>query len=133
MVGRQLPLVTVLLSGLGCASVRPLSEPAEYISTATPDVVYVTYRNRTVLPIVAPRMSGDTIVGMWQGVARQVSVPLSEVERVSAFQPDKTRTTLLIAGLGTATVVGVYMLLQGGEGAGCDSSLPPDRGGCAEE
>lgn len=114
------PLAAVLLCSVACATVQPLREPAQFISQKSPEVVWVTYKNRSIMGVAQPRVSGDSLFGTVQGAAYQpVAVPLSQVERIEAVVPDRKRTTLLVAGLTAFTVVGVYALIQGGTGGSC--------------
>lgn len=131
MMGVRMPLVAVLLSSLGCMTLQPLNEPAESIPKANPKVVYVTYKNRSIMGVAEPRVSGDSLFGLVQGQSnRPLAVPLSQVERIEAILPDGKRTTLLVAGLAAATGVVVYALVKaiGGRGGSCSpfDDMPED-------
>lgn len=86
------------------------------------------HRNRSRIPMVAPHISGDTLLGTWHGSTRPVAVPLGQVASVSARQHDKTKTTLLIVGLAGFTAGLTYALTLSGNGEPqyCDyTSWPP--------
>lgn len=114
------PLLVLLLSGISCATPQPLREPAQSLGEENPKVVYVTYKNRSVVGVARPRVSGDSLFGTLQGQPAPVAVPLSHLERIEAIQPDGGRTTLLIAGLTAFTIAGVFALSLGGNDISCD-------------
>ena len=128
MITVRVPLLVVLLSSLGCATLQPLREPAQYIATESPKVIYVTYKNRYVVGVTQPRVSGDSLFGTVQGQPAPVAVPLSNIQLIEAIQPDGKRTALLIAGLTAFAVTGVYVLLQTGDDESCDSVVDPCGG-----
>jgi hypothetical protein len=113
-----------------CKSLQPLHEPAQYITTAHPRVVYVTATNRAQIAIEQPRMSGDTVQGTWAGTGEAIAVPMSRVQQIHAPQHDSKRTIAFTAG---ATIVGgvlIYALAQSstGEDIGCSYHTWPPRG-----
>lgn len=123
----RLPLVAALLSTLGCATLQPLKEPAQFIAAENPKLVYVTYKNRTVEGVAQPRVSGDSLFGALQGnPSHRVAVPLSQVQLMRAKQPDGTRTAMLIAGLAVFTAANVYMFAKTGSDVSCDGTVNPD-------
>ena len=103
----------LLLGSLGCVSVRPLRDPARFIVESRPSYVYVTHNSGALLTISQPRVSGDSLLGTWQGADQQVALPLNQFQRIAAVQRDKTRTTLLIAGVSMITVSMTYLLTRG--------------------
>lgn len=124
-------VVTLLAAAaLGCKSLQPIHEPAQFIAAANPPVVYVTAKNRALLAIELPRISGDTLHGTWQATGNAIAVPLSRVERIEAPQRDGKRTFAFAAG---ATIVGgvlIYALAQSssGQDIGCSYHTWPPRG-----
>ena len=123
----RVPLVAVLLSTVGCATLQPLREPAQFIASENPKVVYVTYKNRTIEGVAQPRVSGDSLFGALQrSPSHRVAVPLSQVQLVKAVQPDGKRTAMLIAGLAVFTATSVYVLAKTGKDVSCDSVANPD-------
>jgi len=124
----RVPLLVVLLSSVGCATLQPLREPAQFIAKENPKLVYVTYKNRSVVGVARPHVSGDSLFGTVQGQPAPVAVPLSHVQMIEAIQPDRKRTALLIAGLAAFTVSGVAVLLLTGNGESCDNVYDPCGG-----
>jgi len=123
----RVPLVAILLNTVGCATLQPLREPAQFIASENPKVVYVTYKNRTIEGVTQPRMTGDSLFGALQrSPSHRVAVSLSQVQVIKAVQPDKKRTTLLIAGLGVITATSIFVLLKTGVDASCDYVANPD-------
>jgi len=108
---RAVGIVGVLALG-GCASLQPLRDPAVDIAGASPRVVYVTHKTGVQLMLTAPRVSGDSLIGTWEGADRELALPLRDVQRVEAVRRDKTRTTLLIAGVSVAAVAIGYQLTR---------------------
>jgi len=124
MTGSRLALVALILSSAGCATLQPVRDPATFISQTNPQVVYATHKNGSVLAVAQPRVSGDSLLGTWQGLARPLGLPLTHVQRIEAVQRDKKRTTLVIAGAAALTATLGYLLVQarGGSGPSCDYS-----------
>jgi hypothetical protein len=132
----------LLLGSAGCVSVQPLRDPARFIAESRPAVVYATHRDGALLTIDTPRMSGDSLIGIWRPIAQPLSLPLSQLKRVDAVQQDRTRTTVLITGATLAATAVVFLLTRttaanlrpcNAEGAqqfqGCDTTRPPDGDG----
>lgn len=124
MLSMRVPLAAVLLGGVGCATVQPVREPAQFIPRTNPELVLVVYNDNSEVPVAKPHMSGDTLIGTWAGLGESVVVPLSNVQRIDAVQRDKKRTTLAIAGLTAFTAGMVYAITQlgGGSNPACDYS-----------
>jgi len=119
------PLAALLLVGVGCMSVRPVTQPAQFIPQTNPDVVLVIYNDNSEVPVENPRMSGDTLIGTWAGLGEPVAAPLSQVQRIDARQRDRTKTRMLIGGIAALTVAMGYVTLEvarGGSGPACDYS-----------
>ena len=92
-----------------CTSVRRI-QPSEYFSKNSPDVVWVTYTNKTVVPVAQPDVVGDTLKGTRQGTSQVVAIPLDQVLSVRARTPDNAKTAVLITGALTGLVASVYAL-----------------------
>ena len=108
----QVVLKRLLIGVLGigaCTTMRRVP-PAEFLAKNSPDVVWVTHANKTVIPVAQPELAGDTIRGMWRGTQRPVAIPLNEVARVQARIRDPWRTAVLGTALGVAAVASVYFL-----------------------
>jgi hypothetical protein len=74
-----------------------------------------------------PEIEGDTLSGMV--FEERWAVPLRDVVRVEATASDARRTVLLFAGT-AATVASVYLMANGGHGAGgipCGQGLTPGQ------
>ncbi len=124
----RVPLAAVLLSSVGCATLQPVSEPAQFIRKANPQTVYVTLRNHSKVVLTQPRVSGDSLIGALQGVSYPVAVPLNHVQRIEAAQRDNKRTTWLIAGLSALTALSVYALAHAGGAGGPEPEYHPVGG-----
>ena len=83
---RLLPLSAVLWGSVGCATLQPVQQPAQFIPSVKPHVVMVTYNDNSMVPFADPHLSGDTLVGIWDGLGEPVSVALTEVQRIDAMQ-----------------------------------------------
>lgn len=116
MTLQRLTLAGVLLSTAACMSVRPVPSVAQFVPQAHPQLVWVTYTDNSIVPVMQPKISGDSLVGTWQGLSEPVAIPLGEVKLVQARQRDKGRTTWLIAGLSVFTAAGVYAIVQATSG-----------------
>ena len=110
MVVSRLSLLALTIVTLGCASVRPVNDPASFIAEANPRVVYVTHASGAVLTISSPRVRGDSLLGTWVGASQNLALPLEQVSRVEAVQRDNTRTTLAIAGASLTAAALVYLI-----------------------
>ena len=114
----------VWAAGVGACTTLRRVQPAEFIAKHNPDVVWVTHANKTVVPVVQPEITGDTLKGMWQGTQRPVAIPLGDIRRVQARVPDKTKTAMLITSGLAGFVASVYFIwiVQAGPhpgGVGC--------------
>jgi hypothetical protein len=104
--------VVASLSLAGCASIQPVRDPASFISDAKPAVVYVTHNNGALLTIAQPRVSGDTLLGTWQGAEQSLALSFNELKEVQAMRRDKVRTTFLITGVSLIGVALAYQLVR---------------------
>jgi hypothetical protein len=120
-------LAATLLGNVGCATLQPVRDPVEFIPHTNPQLVFVTYINRTKMFVAQPRVSGDSLFGTMHGRSHAVAVPLSQIRLIQARQLDRTRTGLLIAGLAVAVASSVWALGQTGAGESCDSSYYRER------
>jgi hypothetical protein len=117
----------ILLAAVSCKTVQPIQQPAQYIPAHRPDLVVVIDQDNAEIPVSQPTMSGDTLKGVWAGVGDPVAMPLNQVQRIDAIQPNKKRTTLLIATLTVVGIAGGYALAQAvsDNGSTCDYSYQP--------
>ena len=106
-----------------CTTVRSV-QPDEYLAVNTPEVVWVTYANNTLVPLAEPEIRRDTLRGMLQGQRERVKISMGEVRSVQARTPDHMKTAILATTLGVAAATSVYFLLvsQGG-GSGTGESV----------
>jgi hypothetical protein len=120
----RISLASVLFSAIGCATVQPVPNPAQFIDQKHPPVLFVTYSDNSSLPVSQPRISGDTLFGTTPGVAgsEAVAVPLHDVTAIRARQPDHTKTVLLIVAIGGLTGAGAYALSQAVGSGSCGSN-----------
>jgi hypothetical protein len=70
--------------------------------------VWVTFTDNSFVPVARPRVVGDTLNGVWQGLQESIAIPLGQIQTVQARLPDYTRTILLFSTL-TAVVGGVIV------------------------
>jgi hypothetical protein len=104
--------LALLLGAVGCATVRPVLQPAQFIPGTNPDVILVVYNDNSEVPVAKPRLVGDTLVGTWVGVGEAVAVPLSQIQRIDAKQRSAKRTALLIAGVAILAASGTYAIVR---------------------
>lgn len=124
----RLFLAALFLGATACSSVQRVRDPVQFMATR-PDLVVVTYDDRSEVPVAQPEMRGDTLFGTWQGLSEPVAVPLNRVQRIDAVQRDSKRTTLFIVSLVAATAVTAWGLSQAvfDTGISCDFNRPEDR------
>ena len=112
MVLTRVALASLLVGVTGvvaCTTVRRV--PAgTFFATNSPDVVWVTYTNNTVIPVAQPELAGDTLRGMRQGTQHPIAIPLDQVRSVQAKVPDATKTALVVTGALVGFVASVYTL-----------------------
>ena len=116
----------VLLGSIGCATVQPVPNAAQFINQKHPPVLYVTYTDNSSVPVSQPRISGDSLFGTAPGVAgaEAVAVSLKDVSEIRAPQPDHKRTAELIVAITALTAGGAYTLPPP-FGADCTSTASP--------
>ena len=100
--------ICIALGSAVCTSVRPV-RPADLASKQLPHVVSVTYPDHTVLVLMDPELSADTLRGVRWGTQDSVAVPLDSVQTVDAKVHDRTKTLLLVAAVGGLAIAGVYI------------------------
>lgn len=122
-----LAMAVALLAAVGCKTVQPVMQPAQYIPQENPDLVVVIYKDNAQVPVSKPRMSGDTLMGTWAGLGEPVAVPMNQVRRIDAIQPNRKRTVIAVAAIAGVAALGVWGITQLTEGGGkvCDYSYQP--------
>ncbi len=94
-----LPLAPLVIA---CRTVIPVPSPAQYVSTKSPGLVWVTKTDNTVLALGSPHVVGDTLTGFVKG-GDYMEMPLSSVQSMRASVAAPHRTALLV---GSVAVVG---------------------------
>jgi hypothetical protein len=131
MVFNRVPLAVLLLGIAGvaaCTTVRRV-QPAQFFATNSPDVVWVTYTNDTIVPVAQPEIAGDTLRGLRLGTRKPVVIPLDEVRSVRAKVTDATKTTVLVTGALVGFVASVYAIWvskAGSKRGGVDCGINED-------
>lgn len=130
MVRSRVVSIGLLLGVAGasaCTTVRSVP-PAQYLAENTPEMVWVTYTDNTVVSVAEPEIRRDTLRGKLQG--ERIKIPIGEVRSVQAKVPDHAKTAILLTSLGVATVTSVYFILAGqstgtggGEGVYCPNDV----------
>src|SRR5262245_4860342 len=105
-----LALLGALLAVAGCTSVKAV-RPASFIPAHSPPTVWVTYTDYSYVPVDQPRMVGDTLKGVWQGLAEPLAIPLSQIHSVQAKVSDYERTVILFSTL-AAIFTGIILVNQ---------------------
>ncbi len=108
----RVSLALVLLGSVGCATMRSVQNPAQFITQNHPQMVYVTYTDNSKMPVTEPRVSGDSLFGQVTGGSDSVAVPLHDLASIQAVQRDKTKTALLITGIAAGTAAAIYAFAQ---------------------
>lgn len=119
----KLRLLFVLLpfAAAACVSVRPVVAPVSFIPQQQPELVWVTASGHEgqVIPLVRPTILGDSLHGQWHGTSERVSLHLPRVTSMVARQPDRKRTTLLVAGVGLIAGLVVWRASVANSGQAC--------------
>jgi hypothetical protein len=120
----RMVFLTLVLGTLGCATVQPVRDPQKFIAESSPKVLYVHHNGGAIIAVTEPRITGDTLLGVREGIARPVALPMASIDHITAVQPNKKRTTMLVAGAVVVTGAVGYMLVQGhsGDGPQCDAT-----------
>ena len=100
-----------LLVGVGvigaCRTVKRI-EPTQYLEENSPQLVWVTYTNNTVVLVADPEIRRDTLRGLLQGA--RVRIPMVEIQSVRARVLDPTKTAVLLGAMGVAAVSAMYFM-----------------------
>ena len=115
MTLKRIPLVGLLLIGAACHVVRSV-QPAQFIPTQKPPIVWVTYTDNSFVPVTGPTMVGDTLKGMWASVQEPVAIPIDQIQTVQAKVSSPKRTAMLFTVLGVALGGVAYTLATAGSG-----------------
>src|SRR5207247_7076941 len=109
----RVSLALVLFSTIGCATVRPVMDPARFVAEKHPAALYITYNDNSSVSVSQPRISGASLFGTTPGVsgAEPVAAPPHDLTSIRAPQLDKSTTDLLIAAIDVGSVGGVFAIL----------------------
>jgi hypothetical protein len=107
--GRIASASLVVGAGLigACRTVKRI-EPAQYLEENSPQLVWVTYTNNTVVQVLDPEIRRDTLRGLLQGA--RVRIPMVEIQSVQARVLDPTKTAILLGAMGVAAVSSMYFM-----------------------
>ena len=111
MLRRSVRFLLVLLAAGGCTAVKNV-RPSSFIPAHSPPTVWVTYTDYSYVPVEQPHMVGDTLKGVWQGLAEPLAIPLNQIATVQARVPDYERTVILFSTL-AAILSGIILVNQG--------------------
>jgi hypothetical protein len=121
---RQFTVVGTLLLlaalATGCRTVVAVPQPAQYVSTKSPGLVWVTKTDNSVVALGSPHVVGDTLTGFVKG-GDYVEMPLSTVQSMRASVAAKGHTYLLVGGIALAGAVATAVVVHGAS-SGPDNS-----------
>jgi len=123
MVLNRIALAAAVLAVAACTSVKPV-QPAEFIPSHNPDIVWVTYTDQSFVPVQHPQVVGDTLKGMWAGLSEPVTIPFNQIQTVQAKLPNAKRTIMLATVVGLSVAGVAYTISTAG------SSGDPNFSGC---
>ena len=83
---------------VGCTTLRPVT-PEQLTGANRPDSVFVTETDHWTLVLHQPRVVGDTLEGMLEGLDTVRRVPLSQANAIQAEAPANGHTAALVVGL----------------------------------
>jgi hypothetical protein len=116
---RSVTLFAVLATQAGCATMRPVNEPATFLAGRSPGVIVVVSNDGKATEIAAPKLVADTVYG-FNAEGDEVTIPVSTVQQLIAKQVHVGRTVLLgIAAAGATALLATAVL-------GLGSDTPPD-------
>jgi len=104
-------LPCVIVGAAGCMSLQPVQTAAQFIPKKNPRIVWVTYSDNSIVPVAQPRISGDSLIGTWQGLSEPVAIPLREVKLMQAPQRDRQKTTMMAISLGALATLGIVAIV----------------------
>ena len=109
----HIPLAGLLVAVAGCVTTQ-LVKPAEFIQTRGPEVVWVTTNDNARTSVAQPQILGDSLKGTRQGSPQDaVAISLKDINYVQAKVSSPTRTALLLAVVGAATIGASFALATG--------------------
>ncbi len=112
VAGTLLPLAFLATA---CRTVVPVPSPAQYVSTKSPGLVWVTKTDNSVVALGSPHVMGDTLTGFVPG-GDYVEMPLSTVQSMRASVAAKGHTMLLVGGIAVAAAVATAVAVHAASG-----------------
>ena len=112
-----MPLIPIATA---CTTVATVRQPAQFIASKVPQIVWVTKTDNNEVALLSPRVRADTLGGLAGGV-HYVEIPLSNVQSMRARQAAPRRTLLLMGGL---TLALGTLVASASSGTGAPSSAP---------
>jgi hypothetical protein len=102
---------------------KPVESPTAYLERNNPKHVRVYDTEGELFILRDPQLRGDTISGFEPLAREELSLTLSNVRRMEAAQPDKTRTTIFVGAMAVLGGAAIYMVANSSDGRGliCDS------------
>lgn len=104
-------MVMLALATAACMTWKTQSaSPAQVIGEKPPDRVRVTRSDGSMIELVQPLISGDTLSGRWAGASHstasvgRVSIPISDVRSVAVQRVHAGKTALLVTGVGLTAI-----------------------------
>jgi hypothetical protein len=101
--------VGVAVAMAACTSVRRI-QPAEYLDRHAPDVVWVSYGEHMRVPLAAPQIIDDTLMGLRPATKEPLAIPLDQVSTVHARTHNGLKTALLLGTVGVGVASSMYVL-----------------------
>jgi hypothetical protein len=99
---------TLALAGAACMTWKNQpAPPGQFIQERSPDRVRLTRADGSMIELVQPFISGDTLIGRWadsKDTASRVFIPVSDVKSVAVRRVHAAKTGLLIAGVGLTAI-----------------------------
>lgn len=105
------------LSLAACTTVGVVGYPAEYLAINSPNHVWVTEPDNSVVDLHNPQVHGDTLAGFSNG--GYVEMPITSVRLMKAEFSSPTRTAILAGTSAIVAAIAVSSLMGGGSGSTC--------------
>jgi len=103
--------VCLVVGVAACTSVRTVP-PAHLEAKQLPHVMSVTYPDKSIVVVMDPELSADTLRGLRWGTGDTVPIPSSSVEAAQAKVPDSKKTLLLAMVIGLGVASSMFIVLE---------------------
>ena len=100
---RSIAAALIAASLVGCTVIRPVRHPADYIQAKHPHRVLVTRSDDSIVTLVHPTITADSIVG-FDGT-RDVRLPLTDLKTVEVRCFDGEGTGLIVGAAALTTTL----------------------------